>query len=581
MLLKVLKKNKIFQFLASLKLAVILLVALAVILAVATFYESLYDTKTAQYLVYRSPLFAVFLGVLGVNLTCSALIRYPWKKSQTGFVITHLGIILILIGSLLTMFFGVDGSMALQEGEVGNKVTIDEPVIYFGRDLDKIKEIPAEYRWNRPEPGKSEHRYTLDDGSGLVAIIDDYYHHAKAETVYRSEDSGSPALQLRLHNDKVDQKVWLNAAEGRMSMGPASIEFFRLPDAEAVERFAQPADFEGRGTLQILVEGQPVVVDLDRVTEAPYPLDVGNASLRLIRYLPHAVVENDELISRSDEPHNPAVELVLSTPDSEQTWLLFALLPQLNTRVSSSGQELKSQILYLRQEKSQQRSLEIGLAPDGSLHYRVDGEKTGKLEPGVAIETGWMNLQAEVLEFVPRARRDKVFREVFPKKGKEDKAPGPAIRLTLEGAENPGPYWLERGDIRRLTDSKGQEVIVGYGYRAVPLNFDIELKDFRIGYDPGTKTAATYESDVTVEGQTHTIAMNEPLQRNGYTVFQASFSEGQGDTMISVFSIANDPGIELKYLGSIMLVLGIIIMFYFKPKKVRKAKPEADTGADS
>lgn len=53
-MLKALKKNSIFKFFASLKLAVILLVALAVILAVATFYESAYDTKTAQYLVYRS-----------------------------------------------------------------------------------------------------------------------------------------------------------------------------------------------------------------------------------------------------------------------------------------------------------------------------------------------------------------------------------------------------------------------------------------------------------------------------------------------------------------------------------------------
>ena len=106
MLLKKIKKNSIFRFLASLKLAVILLVALAAILSIATFYESIYDTKTAQYLVYKSPLFALFLGFLGVNLLCSALMRYPWKKSQTGFVITHLGIIIILIGSLFTMFKG-------------------------------------------------------------------------------------------------------------------------------------------------------------------------------------------------------------------------------------------------------------------------------------------------------------------------------------------------------------------------------------------------------------------------------------------------------------------------------------------
>ena len=52
-----------YQFMASIKLAVILLLSLAAILATATFYESLYDSKTAQHLVYKSPLFAVFLAV--------------------------------------------------------------------------------------------------------------------------------------------------------------------------------------------------------------------------------------------------------------------------------------------------------------------------------------------------------------------------------------------------------------------------------------------------------------------------------------------------------------------------------------
>lgn len=582
MLLKTVKKNKVFKFLASLKLAVILLVALAAILAVATFYESIYDTKTAQYLVYRSPLFALFLAVLGINLTCSALMRFPWRKNQTGFVMTHLGIILILLGSLMTMAYGVDGSMALEEGETANKVTIDQPVIYFGRDLDKIQEINAEYRWNRPEPGRSEHRYELGDGSGLVAVIDDYYHHAKAETSYVSHTTGAAALKLRLFNDKVDQEVWLTTADGKLSLGPASIEFFRLPDAEAVEAFSKAADFKGRGTLQLLINDEPLLVDLDRVTDKPYPLEVEGATLQLVRYLPHAAVEDDDLISRSDEPVNPAVELILTTAKGTQTWLLFALLPELNTRIASTGEEVKSQLLYVRKEKDSKRSLEVGLTPEGSLRFRVDGERTGAFNTGETIATGWMNLQAEVQDFVPKARRQKNFREVFPKKGKEDKAPGPAIRLTLEGAAEPGPYWLERGDIRRLDDKNGQEIIIGYGYKAVPLGFDIKLKDFRIGYDPGTKTAASYESDVVVDEKVHTIAMNEPLHRDGYTVFQASFADGPSGGMISVFSIANDPGIELKYGGSIVMVLGIIIMFYFKPKKVRVAKePSKEPGAVS
>lgn len=572
-MLKALKKNPIFQFLASLKLAVVLLVALAIILAVATFYESVYDTKTAQYLVYRSPLFALFLTVLGINLTASALMRYPWKKSQTGFVVTHLGIIIILFGSLSTMFNGLDGTMALEEGESSRKVTIDQPVLYFGRDLEKITEIPAEYRWSRPSPGKTTYRYPLEDGSGLVAVIDDYYHHAQSEAIYVPDSEGLPAVELRLYNPNVDQKLWLTPADGKVPMGAAQLEFYRLPNAEAVAAFQKPAELLGRGSLQVLIEDHPLVVDLDRLNEAPYPLDIQGASLRLIRYLPHAVVENGELVSRSNDPINPAVEVELENSQGSQRWLLFSALPELNTRISSSGTPLKAGLLYNRPAKPQDRTLEIGLTAEGKLLYRLDGKRCGELSDK-PVETGWMNLKVERLSFVEKGRKERVFSEVFPKKGKEDKAPGPAIRLTLEGSKNPQPIWLERGDIRRLPDAQGKDIIIGYGYKTVPLDFDVTLKEFRVGFDPGTKTAASYESDVTIGGKDYKIAMNEPYEKDGLKIFQASFSETPDGKNISVFSVARDPGIGMKYLGSILLVIGIIIQFYFKPRKTRGSKTE-------
>ena len=579
MLLKKIKKNSVFRFLASLKLAVILLVTLAAILATATFYESLYDTKTAQYLVYRSPLFALFLTFLGINLTCSALMRYPWKKSQTGFVITHLGIIIVLLGSLVTMFKGVDGSVALEEGETSERIMIDEPVLYFGRDLNTLREIPAEYRWSPPEPGQSEYRYTLQDDDDLVAIIDDYYHHARSESLYVAHTEGLPAIEIRLSNENVDQKLWLTPALGEINLGPAAISFTRLPDATTVEAFRSGVSEQGRGNVQLLLDDKPQVVDLDKLTPGqPFPLEYEGASLELVRYLPHATVIDDELVSKSEQPHNPAVELVVRNGDSSQTWLLFAKLPELNSRIGSSGEDFSTRFLYQREDKPTERRFEVGLTPDGVLLYRIDGGEAQPIEVSQRVPTGWMNLKAELLTFHPVARKEKLVSEVHPKKGKEDKAPGPAIRLTLEGSSLEKPLWLERGEIRKVEDKAGNPVYIGYGYKTVSLPFSLELKDFRVGYDPGTRTAATYESDVIVDGEPFLIAMNEPYEGGGYKVFQASFDKTADGRDISVFSVANDPGIELKYIGSILLILGIIIMFYFKPKKSTRPKPGRETG---
>jgi hypothetical protein len=88
--------DSIYRFLASLKLAVITLGTLASVLAYATFFESSHGAAAVQEWIYQSRWFAILLAFLGTNILCAALIRYPWKKRQTGFVVTHAGLLIVL-----------------------------------------------------------------------------------------------------------------------------------------------------------------------------------------------------------------------------------------------------------------------------------------------------------------------------------------------------------------------------------------------------------------------------------------------------------------------------------------------------
>src|SRR5258707_536483 len=76
---------KIFYFFCSLKVAVMILLCLAICLASATFLESAYDGKTAQRLVYRSWFFISLLGILGLEILLVAFSRWPWKKRHIPF----------------------------------------------------------------------------------------------------------------------------------------------------------------------------------------------------------------------------------------------------------------------------------------------------------------------------------------------------------------------------------------------------------------------------------------------------------------------------------------------------------------
>jgi len=111
----------VYEALASLKLAVFVIAASAVVLGWATFVESWYGTEAVQFGVYQTWWFAALMALLGVNVLAAALIRFPWKRYQTGFVITHAGILVLLAGCLLSRLGGIDAQMPIFEGRTGHR----------------------------------------------------------------------------------------------------------------------------------------------------------------------------------------------------------------------------------------------------------------------------------------------------------------------------------------------------------------------------------------------------------------------------------------------------------------------------
>jgi hypothetical protein len=92
------QRNPIFEFFASLKLAMVLLTMLIIAAIAGTLYESSFDAKVARGYLYGAPWFNLWLVLLGANLACSALSRWPWRKHHVAFLITDLGIITLLMG---------------------------------------------------------------------------------------------------------------------------------------------------------------------------------------------------------------------------------------------------------------------------------------------------------------------------------------------------------------------------------------------------------------------------------------------------------------------------------------------------
>ena len=113
---------QIIKFLGSLAFALALIAGLALILGTSTVLESVHGTPFAQENFYQAHWFDLFLGLVWLNIFCATLTRWPFKKKHIGFVITHIGILTLLLGSLGTRIWAQEGQMTLFEAQAKDRM---------------------------------------------------------------------------------------------------------------------------------------------------------------------------------------------------------------------------------------------------------------------------------------------------------------------------------------------------------------------------------------------------------------------------------------------------------------------------
>ena len=233
--------NVLFRFLASIKLAVLILLGFVILLSIATFYESHTSTEQVQQVVYQTHWFDLLIFLLGVNVLASALIRYPWTMKQSGFVITHLGILIILTGALITRIFGIEGQITLQEGESTDSFVLDQAVLRItavGRDAQKEFDP---WFMKTPIPAGSEIEYEVGN-LGLKCFVDGYYVNPRLdETITADGTKDQPAVLVSIQsaNSPVSIQDWLVAGLPRrtsLQLNIAEVFFHGSVSQEEIDR---------------------------------------------------------------------------------------------------------------------------------------------------------------------------------------------------------------------------------------------------------------------------------------------------------------------------------------------------------
>ncbi len=470
---------QLVKFFASLKLAVVVILGLAGVTAWGTIVEAMYgEAQAAQKIVYHSVWMYGLLGLLCLSLTAVMIDRWPWQKKHMGFVFAHIGIITLIAGSVLTRYWGVDGSLSIEIGDANRYVLVTETdfTVYTSLNGDEYRKIfdrEVDFFSHPPTPAKP-FEVSLPDAKLEVV---DYLPYALREqkVVASSGQSDGAAVRFQLQNANFNMTEWLlqgvRGKEAIKDLGPARI---------------------------IIADGEVSVVGQNAVILRPLP------DGESLEYL---------LVSRKD----------------------------------SNSDKNKAKI---------------------KVHSEV--ARKGIVKAGDVIATPWMGMVMRVLKFIPHAKEETLFhgQDSFTEMTTQ------AIKIRFNGQEQ----WTSMNSLLKLfAETTGY--IVTFANRRLDLaqaigkpDFAIRLNKFEVGRYQGTVRAASYQSLVTVPGVGETtISMNEPLNYGGFTFYQASFSsDDQGRPVVSVLSVNKDPGRWVKYLGSLLIVLGTIHLFYFKKRVAPK-----------
>ncbi|ADU67051.1 cytochrome c biogenesis protein CcsA [Desulfurispirillum indicum] len=101
----------------SMKAMLVVLFIMAVACAAATFIENDYGPETARAVVYNTRWFEALYAYLVVNFIANIFTYRMWRPAKIFSFMLHLSLILILIGAMVTRYFGYEGMMHIREGE--------------------------------------------------------------------------------------------------------------------------------------------------------------------------------------------------------------------------------------------------------------------------------------------------------------------------------------------------------------------------------------------------------------------------------------------------------------------------------
>lgn len=519
--------------------------------------------------IFHTVWFNGLLGLIPVSLVLTVIERRAWRLSMWGHLLSHMGFVVVMVGGWIGGQYGFKGVIDFHEGEVVTEAHLQgkggvrgpaQP-LGFSLKLEKfaVENYVAEAKFYVYERSGMSYRAvrvfdtkeaatTRNIGSSgasfhLVKAYPNFY--LKPEVHEVPAGKGAPVLQIDFKQGDWVSRAALQAGIADQDsvplsgMGPRLRFVWATPSEGDIARLAEGS----ADTHQIAVQGagepESVTVEVDKATVLPnHGFDI-----KVLEYLPDFTYDSQakKASTRSQEPNNPAVRVMIrnqKTKEEKIRWL-FASKPDFGHGKSEAE---GPQFLY-RFTRGHQPPMHEFLALG-------EARQLWQLEKGRVVQRLPLEQWQSVCTDLPV-----VGMTVTPSAVIE------AVPTTRSAAyENPvADIILEEGGKTRevrVATQHGQPIALADGktFLSFELRSD-EPKSFR-------SHLTVLENGVKITEKT--IVVNDPLSYKGYMFYQANFRKE--DPTYSGIQVVRDPGLGIVFLGFLMMSIGVVFVYYIRPR---------------
>jgi cytochrome c biogenesis protein ResB len=521
--------------------------------------------------------------MLGLNTFACTVNRFRPKWNLAGMMMTHFGLILILVGAFVGAVFGVKGFMIVNEGETTAKMSVGSAmqataslpfeVKLVDFILDKHNEpgqtlIVLDVRTGRQQSHKvtkgeiiplAKSRWTnlasllgIRAKASTAIVVDDILPNAALMTSLAESagKTGVAAVEFRIVRAGKEERGFALAQPDRpytLSSASLAVGYAALASSDGIDgTIKEVMALSGSGArLQVTDTASKTTKAYDVAVGSTVSIEGTDYRITVLRYVPDFVMgAQGEIASRSELPNNPALQVeVIGPTESTKKWL-FARFPDMHM----TGNDTPFSLAFTMEGRfSGVRDYVLILnaadsAPVMALIRRDTLVAKENFELGQPMPLKDADATIAVDKFFKNATmaHEVVNRADLPNR--------PALKISLEQAGTSSPHYLWEGT---PLDVPGYKMLFKREERIRDFYSILQVVD-------GGAVAAEKK-----------IEVNDPLRYAGYSLYQSSYDSE--NLRWSGLQVKKDPGVPLVYGGFLLQILGMITIFYINPI-VRKMK---------